>query len=69
MIFIFKPGEGYPDSPMSLGDGLKSLEEGVESKNNTINTPTSDMALKSNNGPCSRSAFLRGWKGWGGIYV
>ena len=58
MRFIFKQGEGSPTSQISLGDGLKSLEEGAELKNNIVNTPNSDMSLRSNNGPLIEIRFL-----------
>ena len=45
---------------MSLGDGLKSLEEGAELKNNIINTPTSEMDIKANTGPLIDILFLDG---------
>ena len=59
-IYLFKNGEDSPASKMSLGDVLKSLEEGVEFNNNIVNTPISDMALQCENGPLLEIRFLEG---------
>ena len=62
---LVNQGEGYPASQMSLGDGLKSMEEVVESKNNIVNTPTSEMAPQANTGTFLEIRFLDG--GGGGM--
>ena len=48
---LFKKGEGSPTSKMPLGDGLESLEEGVESKKETVNTTIIEMAIQADNVP------------------
>ena len=58
--YIFERGEGSPASQISLGDGLKSLEEGVDSNNKIVNTSTIDMAIQYNTGPLLDIRFLVG---------
>ena len=60
MISIFKWGEGSHASKMPLGDGFKSLEEGVESNNNTVSTPTNEMAFQADTGPLTEIRFTEG---------
>ena len=45
---------------MSLGEGLEYLEEGVEAKRNTVNTPDSETALQANTCPLLQIRFLEG---------
>ena len=60
MISIFKWGEGSHASKMPLGDGFKSLEEGAESNNNTVSTPTNEMDVEADNGSLLQIWFVEG---------